>query len=106
VIYSQWRPDIGGYDYYDAPGQSVGIGDDLPVPRLSGGTDIGIPSNEAGRSIPSGSTRVGSGPVARGLVAPMSRSGVLGASMSIGIGNIGMLALGIGIGWWIWKRNR
>jgi hypothetical protein len=103
VIYSQWRPDRGGYAYYEAAEERRGLGDDLPVPRLPLGTEIGVPSTEAGRSIPNGARHVGGGLEARGVIAPMGRAS-LGSLLSVIIGGVTMLALGIGIGWWLWRR--
>lgn len=77
MIYSKWKPSVGGYDYYDVPAMQVGLGDDLPTPRHVSETKLGIPSTEAGREIPSGAKRVGSGPLAKGLIAPLDRSGLL-----------------------------
>lgn len=75
MIYSKWRPDRGGYDYFQAA-ERRGLGDDLPTPRLRPVGPIGVPSTSAGRPMPSGVRRVGSGPIARGVIAPLDRRGL------------------------------
>lgn len=77
MIYSKWKPSVGGYDYFDVPSMQFGLGDDLPTPKHVSETKLGIPSTEAGRAIPSGARRVGSGPLAKGLIAPLDRTGLL-----------------------------
>lgn len=75
MIYSKWRPDRGGYDYFQAA-ERRGLGDDLPTPRLRPVGPIGVPSTSAGRPIPSGARRTGSGAIARGVIAPLDRRGL------------------------------
>lgn len=77
MMYSRWRPDRGGYDYFEAA-QRLGLGDDLPVPRLPAGTAIGVASTDIGRPAPAGMRHVGSGPTARGSILPLSRDGLSG----------------------------
>lgn len=77
MIYSRWRPDVGGYDYFESA-ERRGLGDDLPVPALPEGTAIGVASTDIGRAPPSALRPVGSGPVARGSVLPLSRAGLSG----------------------------
>lgn len=79
LTYSQWRPD-GHYDYFQAQ-QVAPLGDDLPVPRLKPASELGVPSVEAGRPIPSGAKYVGQGEEAIGVLAPMDTSR-LGYAMS------------------------
>lgn len=105
MIYSKWRPDKGGYDYYEGGDKNVPLGDDLPTPRIPKGTAIGVASIDAGRPLPSGARRVGSGKDAVGLITPISRNG-LGV-----LGNIGVppqyiyAALGVLVGWWIARKK-
>jgi len=76
LIYSRWRPDDGGYDYFvtsDAPN----INDDLPSPALPVATKIGVPSIEAGRLIPQGASPAGHGELAVGVVAPVDPSRIV-----------------------------
>lgn len=79
MIYSRWRPDKGGYDYFESS-ERYGLGDDLPVPRLPAGTSIGVSSVLAGRVPPAGVALrpLGSGAFARGMVMPTSRAGLQG----------------------------
>jgi hypothetical protein len=76
TIYSVWRPDQGGFDYYEAP-EAYNINDDLPTPDLVEASKIGVPSIEAGRPVPPGAVKAGSGAVARGLIAPVDASRIV-----------------------------
>lgn len=87
MIYSRWRPDTGGYDYFES-GERFGLGDDLPTPKLPGGSSIGVSSLTAGRLPKNGVLNpAGSGKNARGMIMPTSREGLQGigvlSSMSI-----------------------
>jgi len=83
MIYSAWRPDRGGYDYYESA-ERVGMGDDLPVPQLTPVSAIGVPSTDVGRT-PRGELRTaGSGPLPRGMVLPLSRDGLSGIDVATG----------------------
>lgn len=73
MIFSRWRPDTGGYDYFDSQSTRFGLGDDLPVPRLPKVHALGACSTDIGRALPIDARPVGSGPIARGMVAPMGR---------------------------------
>jgi hypothetical protein len=96
VIYSRWRPDRGGYDYFESP-ERFGLGDDLPTPSLPGGTSIGVPSITAGRTPPKAELRaVGSGKQARGMIMPTERTGLEGVGV-LAMPNI-WVALGVGAG--------
>lgn len=75
--YSRWRPDTGGYDYFEAADR-FGLGDDLPVPKLFGGTDIGVASTDIGRNPSSGTRPAGSGRTPQGSIMPLSRAGLSG----------------------------
>jgi len=81
VIYSRWRPDTGGYDYFEAS-ERRGLGDDLPTPKLPAGTDIGVASTDIGRPAPGPLRPAGSGPVAKGSILPLSRQGLSGGPFS------------------------
>lgn len=84
MIFSRWRPDTGGYDYFDSPSTRIGLGDDLPVPRLSPIHALGVCSTDIGRPLPSDATPVGSGALAKGMVAPMGKvGGTLGSALGV-----------------------
>ena len=83
MIFSRWRPDRGGYDYFDSPSTRYGLGDDLPVPVLRNTTDIGVASTDIGRPMPSDAVPVGSGPMAKGMIAPMDTSNLSGLGLDI-----------------------
>ena len=76
LIYSRWRPDDGGYDYF-ITSDSPNINDDLPAPVLPQATKIGVPSIEAGRLIPAGARSSGHGDLAVGVVAPVDPSRIV-----------------------------
>jgi hypothetical protein len=98
LIYSRWRPDRGGYDYFAAPG-SQNINDDLPQPDLSPATKIGVPSIEAGRPVPSGAVRAGSGDEPRGMIAPVDSSRIVRRTRSLGATT--MTGMGLGPAFWL-----
>lgn len=75
MIYSSWQPDRGGYAYYETP-ERRGLGDDLPTPRLTNTTSIGVASTDIGRPLPRGAKLVGYGALARGSVTVTDRSGL------------------------------
>jgi hypothetical protein len=83
MIYSRWRPDEGGYDYF-AVDLTQNINDDLPAPELESATKIGVPSIEAGRPIPAGARKVGSGDEALGLMAPVDANRIVRRTRSLG----------------------
>lgn len=87
MIYSKWLPDKGGYAYYETT-ERRGLGDDLPTPRLSQASDLGVASTDAGRPLPLGAKLVGYGPVARGCVTVLDRSGLNGFSGSLPSGSL------------------
>jgi hypothetical protein len=108
MIFSRWRPDTGGYDYFDSPSTRFGLGDDLPVPRLSNTTELGVASTDVGRPLPADAVHVGSGPIARGMIAPMSTSGLTGlgldfSSPALKIGAVVIVAAGVG--YWVGKKR-
>jgi hypothetical protein len=84
VIYSRWRPDKGGYDYFESS-ERYAFSDDLPVPRLPEASSIGVSSLDAGRVPPKGARYVGSGRFAKGVIMPISREGLSGVGVAEGI---------------------
>lgn len=82
MLYSKWVPDRGGYAYYETA-ERRGLGDDLPIPRLQEASSIGVASTEIGRALPLGAKLVGYGPLARGSVAPLDRSGLSGTTPAL-----------------------
>lgn len=88
MIYSVWKPDTGGYTYLETTG-TQNLNDDLPTPDLPKATKIGVPSIEAGRPVPTGSTFAGSGELPVGLVAPVDESRIVRRTRSLaGLGSI------------------
>jgi len=77
MIYSKWLPDKGGYAYYETS-ERRGLGDDLPTPRMTAASDLGVASTDAGRALPLGAKLVGCGAVAKGCVTVLDRSGLNG----------------------------
>jgi hypothetical protein len=82
MIYSQWQPDTGGYEYLEAPG-THNMNDDLPTPQLRPATRIGVPSIEAGRPVPAGAYSVGQGDIAVGLIAPVDQARIVRRTRSL-----------------------
>ncbi len=109
MIYSRWRPDTGGYDYFSTPAR-LGLGDDPPIPSLPRGTDIGVASTDIGRSAPGGMTHIGTGPTARGSILPLSRDGLSGVADIIGRVSpwvaFGIFAVGVGAVAWKLRKGR
>jgi hypothetical protein len=112
MIFSRWQPDTGGYDYFDSPSTRVGLGDDLPVPRFQTmralGMSIGC-STDIGRPLPSDAQKIGSGPLARGMVVPMNKlSGVLGAIdfTSAAAKTVLCVVVALGIGFFLGRDKR
>ena len=109
MIFSRWRPDTGGYDYFDSPSTRYGLGDDLPVPRLSNTTELGVASTNIGRAIPGDAQLIGSGPLARGMVAPMNKSGLMGLGLDWSSAPVKLGAavlVGLGLGFLLGKARR
>lgn len=107
ITYSRWEPSGGYYDYFEVD-QRPGINDDLPIPKLPPATEIGVPSTECGRPIPSGARHVGEGELPMGLMATPASVERIGSSEAfsgmtwlaiLGIGAAGV-GLGIAIGRW------
>lgn len=109
MIYSRWRPAVGGYEYFEAPSR-LGLGDDLPVPSLPSGTAIGVASTDIGRPAAAGLRPAGSGATARGSILPLSRDGLSGIADVVGRAPMWAAAGVVGIGiaaslWWLHKRR-
>ena len=106
MIYSRWRPDTGGYDVFEAAQERRGLGDDLPIPALPAATSLGVPSTECGRQ-PQGPIRhVGSSPIARGSIMPISRAGLSGVGVNFSLDGIVLVVLGLIGGWWLRGRMK
>lgn len=103
MIYSRWRPDTGGYDYFETS-ERYGLSDDLPVPRLGGGSAIGVPSVDAGRQIPAGARFIGSGKFAKGVIAPVSRAGLSGTGDLAS--NAAWVLAALAAAWLLWEATR
>lgn len=107
MIFSRWRPDTGGYDYLDSPSTRFGLGDDLPVPRLPKTSPLGTASTDIGRPIPDDAKVMGSGPIARGMIAPMNKSGLQGLDTASAPVKFGVAVLaGIGLGFLLAKWRK
>jgi hypothetical protein len=109
MIYSRWRPDTGGYDYFESP-ERYALADDLPTPSVFGGSAIGVSSLACGRKIPMGARPAGSGASAKGVIAPVSRAGLSGVGQTLLSAPTWLWALGgaaAGLaGGIIWRRRR
>jgi hypothetical protein len=106
MIYSRWRPDRGGYDYYES-GERRGLGDDMPIPRLLPVGELGAASTEAGRRAPGGVRHVGSGEIARGAILPLDRAGLSGLTTVLdSVPTWVLLAASITLGWVLGRGSR
>jgi hypothetical protein len=109
MLYSRFNPSRGLYDVYsDASTRPVNA--DLPVPRVGRSANgIGVPASLAGRTLPSGVTRVGESWHAKGIVvAPAGAVGLGAVSESGAVGlfaALGLLAGGLVI-YWLWDPER
>lgn len=113
MLYSRFDPVDGRYDYFEGGGPLAAINDDLPTPHMpppvgGKGSQIGLPSVECGREVPSGATHVGRGEWAEGHVTPPSHVRLAGTetnrpwqfevlSFLAGAGAIGLV--------WLWSRK-
>ena len=111
LVYSRWRPDIGGFEYFQTADQH-NINDDLPTPELLPPTKIGLPSMEAGRSLPHGARKVGEGALARGLIAPVDETRIVRRTRSLaGVETAGgakwalVVGAGAALAVWLWVRR-
>ncbi len=112
MIYSEWKPDTGGFIYYEAD-ETQNINDDLPAPELRAASKIGVPSIEAGRPLPSGAKVVGEGDVAVGIIAPVNPARIVRRTRSLaGVAEaVQMQSLWVAAGagaillWWVWKNK-
>ena len=111
ALYSRFRGDGSGYDYYESD-ERFGLGDDLATPQLTAIGELGVPSTEIGR-LPKGKLRrVGQGQGARGHVMPLDRTGLSDASATepgmlspsgwFFVGGVAVGALGL----WLWQQQR
>lgn len=107
LIYSQWRPD-GGYDYFES-NETAPLGDDLGVPSLHVVNGIGVPSVEAGRPLSRAARHVGSGDLARGVIAPMQKGRVSGIAFLDAMPSWAIFLSGAtvaSVAWWLWSKKR
>lgn len=104
MIYSSWVPDRGGYRYYETS-ERLGLSDDLPTPRLRPDSPLGVASTSIGRPMPLGGKIIGYGPLAKGSIVPLDRTGLSGIELkSI---SLPLIALGVGaavVSAWAIKR--
>lgn len=110
VIYSCFDDKSGKYRYFEN-GLKKAVNADLPVPSYSGReTQLGVPSTEAGRSLPRDAQPAGEGWRARGMVVQCSSNGFSGFwddpddTKRVVVGVI----VGAGLGWlfqrWLEKK--
>ncbi len=99
MIYSRFIPERGLYDYYDAPEEQRPINGDLPIPKMPGVVNgIGAPAMLAGRPLPPSARYVGSGALARGMIAAPDGSS-LG---SVSLPSADQAVTWVKNGGWIW----
>ncbi len=106
MIFSRWRPDRGGYDYFDSPSTRYGLGDDLPVPQLKNTTEIGVASTDIGRPMPTDAVYVGDGATPQGMIAPIDTSTLQGVDFTSPTSKLVMAVIAaLGLGYLIGKKK-
>lgn len=81
MLYSCFDQQRGDYTVYEDD-SVLAVNADLPAPSLPPDTaGIGVPSLEAGRSLPFGAKRVGRSLNAKGIVVRCDRGGLSGLDM-------------------------
>jgi hypothetical protein len=102
MIYSCFNEKAGHYEYFeDSRGHAMN--GDLPVPSLSGmqAGSVGVPARDAGRPLPAGAKRVGTGWAARGMIVqcrPTSVRSLAGLGATAGTTlPVGALIIGGGL---------
>ena len=99
LLYSVYNYGSGLFDYYQ-DGKNLGVSDTPPKKRLAKG-GLGVSPEQAALSLPSNAKKMGSGDVAKGIVAT---SGV-GSFDSMDYVKIGMLALSAVLLWHTLKKK-
>jgi hypothetical protein len=108
LIYSCFSPATGLYDYHE-DGTRLPLNADLPVPLHLGAevNGVGVPAIVAGRPKPAGTTWIGHGWNARGMVVDCGRA-PLGAAES-GAPPTWKIALAVAVGvavvYWVSRRD-
>lgn len=93
MLYSVWHPGLKRYDYYQTRELERGT----PTPHLER-LDKGLAPEEAAWTLPSGAQRVGSGPLAKGMIAIQRGLGAIstnGGHTLIVLGGLGLAAYGL-----------
>lgn len=67
MIFSVHNPYTGAFDYFEG-GPETALNDDLPTPEL-GRSKVGVAASAAGRPLPPGARKVGSGQLPVGSVS-------------------------------------
>lgn len=82
MIYSCFNEKLGLYEYFETP-ENHPVNGDLPIPTFSGleAGKVGVPARDAGRQMPAGATRIGTGLAARGIIVSCSNMPVQGLSL-------------------------
>lgn len=98
MIYSCFNEKAGHYEYFEDD-RALAVNGDFPVPqlqRLQAGR-VGVPARDAGRVLPSGAKRAGTGWQARGVIVQCKPQAMRGLS-GLGAHDTGTLAyLTIGV---------
>ncbi len=102
LTYSVWSPQKRGYDYYEAPG-NLRAGVIAPRPSISASSVLGATVDEAARRLPSGAKYVGSGELARGMIATRNSGAALGA---FDVGAVPLWAIALGVATFFYLRKQ
>lgn len=99
MIYSCFNERAGHYEYFQDD-RAHAVNGDLPIPILQGlqAGQVGVPARDAGRALPAGAKRVGTGWEARGMIVQCKSSplrGLAGGTDATNLGlRIGVLVVG------------
>jgi hypothetical protein len=97
MIYSVWQPGAHIYRYYDVPEK---FADDVPTPRRTSKSPIGVAPEEISYQLPAGAVATGSGAEAKGVVVHTLPSRPGGGAPALGsfesLNAVNWLVLGVG----------
>lgn len=95
ITYSVWNPTRGGFDYYEGAGH-LRDGVIAPQPKHLSRSRLGLTPEEAARPLPAGATKIGEGPLPKGLIANR-KSGVALGAFGLGGDPMDLAFLGFGV---------
>jgi hypothetical protein len=102
--FSVWNPDLLGFDYFEGNAE-LREGVIAPVPKLPSGGKLGLIPEQAAMRLPSGARRIGSGDLARGLIATRNgRNSAMGDFLGVDFNTAIKGAILVGGAWLLWTK--